>query len=114
MSDIFKNVTAYDLSEAFKNQGRKVKRKTCNSNGTRYTMNRIRHGNANVDNKGIDHRFKASKGKPSDYREYANGQWTEVKLGKNAKKKLKRKAEQQKAEKSTGQVTYFDDILAKK
>lgn len=54
MSDIFKNVTAYDLNQAFKNQGRKVKRKTCNSNGTRYTMNRIKHGNANVDNKGTE------------------------------------------------------------
>lgn len=116
MSDIFKNVTAYDLDLAFKNQGRRVKRKTCNSNGTRYTMNRIKHGNASAENKGIDHRFKVNtRGKQLDARVYKDGEWVEVKLSKNARKKLARKGQRiEKVEKSSGQVTYFDDILAQR
>lgn len=48
-------------SEVFDmNKGkRKVKRKTCNSNGTRYTMDRVRfNSNLVVDERIIDHRKK--------------------------------------------------------
>jgi len=59
MSDIFKNVTIRDINHAMYNNGMPTGKKTCNSNGTRYTMNRVRKTSVRIKNKKIiDHRRK--------------------------------------------------------
>ena len=105
-------ITKQDLLEAFYNQGRKTKRKTCNSNGTRYTMNRVLHGTVNATNtKKIDHRVRTNKGKQTDCLVFKDGEWHEVKLGKNARKKLERKGEKVKQEHNNSkQFLYAHEI----
>ena len=105
---MFDNVTKHDLLDAMHNTGRKTKRKTCNSNGTRYTMNRILHGNATSNGKKTDHRHKDRHIKVNEYRLFKDGEWSTVLLSKNARKKMERKGYKVEKVKEIVKVTYFD------
>ena len=87
---IFDNVSKHDLLNAFRNQGRKVKRRTCNSNGTRYTMNQILHGNATSNGKKTDHRYKDKKVKPKSYLLHDGTGWVKVELTKKQVNRLRK------------------------
>lgn len=90
--DIFANVTKRDILSCIYNQGRKVKRKTCNSNGTRYVMNRLLRSNINATNhKGTDHSVKDRPYRPSKVLLYQRGGWVVLELTKKQINRIKKK-----------------------